>query len=89
VNFETGEKPGLAEKLDLDPQSIIESDPLFLKVCTCLLLSLTSSVCDKIKSPELVPPFKTQFWEAFQCSILKNERVIYTDSWANGILRCV
>lgn len=37
VNLQSGEKPGLAEKLDQEPQTIIESDPLFLKVCRIIL----------------------------------------------------
>jgi phosphohistidine swiveling domain-containing protein len=73
----TGRRPAAAEMLEKSSLDLLAGDPELGKICS------------EIDTEEHREQFRDQFWEALQCSVLKNERVIYTDAWASGILRRV
>lgn len=77
VDRKTGAHPEASLMLQKAGNELIDEDPEF------------KTICAAIDTEEHREQFRTQFWEALQCSVLKNERVIYTDAWSSGILRHV
>jgi putative NADH-flavin reductase/phosphohistidine swiveling domain-containing protein len=77
TNPRDGKVPEVAHLIHLDQAQLVMDD-----------VELNSHVLPHFPT-EKQAAFKESFLEALQCSVLKNERVLYTSAWSNGIMRRV